>query len=159
MSDVSWQALALTLTACGGLWTWYALRNRSTASAVRGAGLSLLPAAAYFTGTLEMAGEIGSAVGRWATGFVFSPFVWLGIVLFAISVVLFGVSNRLAARGGAAKAAKPTRKQRRALRPSDRALGQPSAQSSTRRSSDRGAPAIDDDLADIEALLRKRGIN
>ena len=120
--------------------------------------MSLLPGAAYLTGTLEMAGEIGSAVGRWATGFVFSPFVWMGIVLFAISVVLFGVSSRLASRGGA-ETAKPTRKQRKALHSSEKSLGQPSAQSSTQRSPGRGAPAIDDDLADIEALLRKRGIN
>lgn len=143
MSDVSWQALALALTVCGGLWTFYAVRNRSAASAVRGGALTLLPAAAYFTGTLEMAGEVGSAVARWATGFVFSPFVWLGLILFAISVILFGISARLTARGGTGPGTTPTRKDKRSL---------PSTPG-------RREPAIDDDLADIEALLRKRGIN
>lgn len=145
MSDVSWQALALALTVCGGLWTWYAARHRGTSSAVRGAGLTLLPAAAYFTGTLEMAGEIGSAVGRWAAGFVFSPFVWLGIILFGVSVVLFGVAGRLSGRGEKDPDATPSRKNAKSLPPASR--------------SPRGEPAVDDDLADIEALLRKHGIN
>ncbi|KQY54218.1 MULTISPECIES: hypothetical protein [unclassified Nocardioides] len=148
MSEVSWQALALALTVCGGLWTWYAARNRGAASATRGAALTLLPAAAYFTGTLEMFGEITSSVADWATGFVFSPLVWLGILLAGTSVVLFGVSGWLSARGESSPGeetpeVKPKRKERKALPPS----------------SQKGAPAIDDDLADIEAILKKRGIN
>src|SRR3546814_6931649 len=30
MADVSWMALALALSVCGALWTWYAWRNRGT---------------------------------------------------------------------------------------------------------------------------------
>ncbi len=136
-------ALAVALTVCGGLWTWYAARNRGAASATRGAALTLLPGAAYLTGTLEMFGEISSSVADWATGFVFSPLVWLGIAMAGVAVVLFGVSGRLSGSGEEAPKPKPSRKERKALPPS----------------SQKGAPAIDDDLADIEAILKKRGIN
>ncbi|QIX27557.1 cellulose synthase [Nocardioides sp. JQ2195] len=147
MSDVSWLALALALTVCGGLWTWYAARNRGVASGVRGAGITLLPFAAYFTGTLEMAGEIGSAVADWATGFVFSPFVWVGLGLFVLSVVLFGVSGRMGGRTAGETDERPaSRKSRRARKQ----LPPPSS---------KGGPVIDDDLSDIEAILKKRGIS
>lgn len=137
-------ALAIALTVCGGLWTWYAARNRGGASATRGAGLTLLPGAAYFTGTLEMFGEVAASVADWATGFVFSPLVWLGIGMAGLAVVLFGASGWLAGRGADdAPQDKPTRKQRKSLPPS----------------SPKGGPVVDDDLADIEAILKKRGIN
>lgn len=139
-------ALAIALTVCGGLWTWYAARNRGPGAATRGAALTLLPGAAFFTGTLEMFGEIASSVTDWATGFVFSPLVWLGIGMAGLAVVLFGASGRLASRAGdgdAETAPKKGRKSRGELPPA----------------SGKGKPAIDDDLSDIEAILRKRGIN
>ena len=146
VDDVTWGALTLTLTLIGGLWTFYAFRNRGVASGLRGAGLTLLPAAAWMTGTLEMFTDIGGAVGDWATHLVFSPTVWAGILLAGISVLLFGASSALRERGrggkpGATPAAEGKRKKK--------ALPKASSQ---------GAPAIDDDMADIEALLRKRGI-
>lgn len=153
MSDVSWMALALALTACGGLWTWYAWQNRGSASAVRGAAITLLPGAAWLTGTLEVGGEVAHAVSNWAVRFVFSPFVWLGLAMFVLSVLLFGVSTRMA--GGASEVddapgdENPKKKKRKKTK-GDRQLPP---------SSGKGEPLIDDDLADIEALLRKRGIS
>lgn len=146
MSDMSWLALALALTVCGGLWTWYAARNRGGAAVARGVGITLLPGAAYLTGTLEMFGEVGASVADWATGFVFSPLVWLGIVMFGISVLLFGVSGRM---GGGSSEASPTPKKNKKDKKQRDQLP---------RSSQEGTPVIDDDLADIEALLKKRGI-
>ena len=66
------------LTALGAAWTWYAFRNRGAASGLRGAGLTLLPPAAFLTGTLEMFTEIGGSVVDWATSLVLSPIVWAG---------------------------------------------------------------------------------
>lgn len=139
-------ALALALTVCGGLWTWYAARNRGASSALRGAGLTLLPGAAYFTGTLEMFGEVAGSVADWATGFVFSPLVWIGIGMAGLAVVLFGASGWLAGReGGGPAEEKPRKKDRTSLPPSSQQK--------------QNQPPLDDDLADIEAILKKRGIN
>ena len=144
MDDVTWAALTATLTVLGALWTVHAFRHRGAASALRALGLTLLAPAAYLTGTLEMFSEIGSSVGRWAVHLVFSPMVWLGIVLAGVSVVCLGVSGVLRNRGAASLEAPRGRKTAREL---------PEA-----RRSGRGEPAIDDDLAEIEAILKKRGI-
>lgn len=145
MDDVAWQALAVALTLLGGAYTWYAAKNRGAAAAVRGAGLTLLVPAAYLTGTLEMAGQVVSAVGDWATGFVFSPSVWLGLILAGLAGTLLVVGGWMAARGTGAQpsgvAAAP-RAERGAALPRARTAKAP----------------VDDDLADIEAILKKRGI-
>lgn len=146
MSDPSWLALAAALTVCGGLWTWHAARNRGGASATRGVALTLLPGAVYLTGTLELFGEVASSTADWAAGFVFSPFVWLGLGMFALAVLLFGVSGRMGP--GADKPDEPDKKANRKQKKADQLP----------RSKQKGAPMIDDDLSDIEALLRKRGI-
>jgi hypothetical protein len=144
VDDVTWGALALTLTLLGGIWTWLAFRRRGLASGLRGVGFTLLPAAAWLTHTLELLTKVVGAVGDWATSLVFNPFTWLGIMLAGVSVLLFGVSGFLTSRqlGG-----RPARRERE-LAPG-KAAGEPA----------RGTPAIDDDLAEIEALLRKRGIS
>lgn len=136
MDDLGWQALAVALTLVGGAWTFYAARNRGPAATVRGAGLTLLAPAALFTGTLEMVGRMAGAAADWATGFAFSPVVWLGVILAGLGVVLLMAAGWLDRRGGGGAA-----KQQEKLSPAQR-----------------GAPAIPDDLAEIEALLKKRGI-
>ena len=142
---MTWAALTTVLTAIGAAWTWYAFRNRGAASGLRGAGLTLLPPAAFLTGTLEMFTEIGGSVLDWATSLVLSPMVWAGIVLTGLSVLLLGSSAFLRERG---RGGAPPPKQ--AAAPADRAALPPS--------SGRGEPVIDDDLADIEAILKRRGI-
>ncbi|WP_346386072.1 hypothetical protein [Nocardioides sp.] len=156
MDDVTWGALTFTLTLLGGIWTWYAFRNRGIASGVRGAALTLLPLAAYLTKTLRMFTRIGQAVGDWAASLVFNPFVWIGIVLFVVSGVLFGVSGAMDARGIGGG----SRKGRKARKAESQAGAAPAlASGEAARNQGRGAPAIDDDMAEIEALLRKRGIS
>ncbi|KQW43106.1 hypothetical protein ASC77_22750 [Nocardioides sp. Root1257] len=140
MDDAAWAALTLSLTVAGGIWTWFAFRNRGLASGTRALGFTLLPLAAYLTKTLQMFTGIAGEISDWAGHLVWSPVVWLGIVLAGVSVVLIGVSGRLRAREvGPAEKSKPL----------------PSAGPGAK-----GRPALaeDDDMADIEALLRKRGI-
>ncbi len=141
MDEVGWQALAVALVLAGAGWTWYAAKNRGTVSALRGAGATLLVPAAYLTGTLEMSGEVASAVADWATGFAFSPIVWIGIALGGIGVLLLVVAGWM----------------------SNRTSGPDAVESGTAtpvkgRTKPSGAPAIDDDLSDIEAILKSRGI-
>ena len=145
MSEATWAALTATLTLLGAIWTVYAFRNRGVASGLRGAGFTLLPAAAYTTGTLEMFTEIGQSVLDWATSLVFSPIVWAGVVLTGLSVVLFMVSGAMRERGiggPAGVGAAPERERK--------GLG---------RARQSEPAVVDDDLADIEAILRKRGIS
>lgn len=145
IDDVTWAALTLVLTALGGAWTFYAWRNRGATAAVRGLALTMLPPAAYLTGTLKMFGRIVDAIVDWATAVVFSPSVWLGIVLAGVSVLLFGTARVMSSRGkGDAK-------------PKDAPRSEPTK--SLPASSGRAEPAIDDELADIEAILKRRGIS
>ncbi|HEU4810966.1 MAG TPA: hypothetical protein VFT00_02375 [Nocardioides sp.] len=149
MDDVAWGALTLTLTALGVMWTWFALRRRGPVSALRAAGFTLLPLAAYLTNTLRMFTRIVDAVASWATTLVFDPFVWLGTVLGATGLLMIGTARFLRRRG---QPHEPGRTARLLHRGPRKELPPSSA----------GAGAtgnVDDDLADIEALLRKRGIS
>jgi hypothetical protein len=143
VDDAAWAALTLSLTVAGGIWTWFAFRNRGLGSGVRALGFTLLPLAAYLTKTLQMFTGIAGEISDWATHLVFNPIVWLGVVLAGVAVLLIVGSGPLRAREVGAKPAKDTKKL-----PSAGPAG-------------KGRPALaeDDDMADIEALLRKRGIN
>lgn len=145
MDDAAWTALALTLTTLGVALTWVLWRRRGLVAALRGAALTLLVPAAWLTDTLRMFTRIGDAVADWALGLAFSPVVWAGVVLAALSALLLLVSSLLARRGvgtgGAAGGSRPAREEVSSSGPA------------------RGEPAIDDDLADIEALLRRKGIS
>ena len=145
MDDVTWQALTLVLTLMGGGWTWYAFRNRGIPAGIRGAALTLLPPAAYLTGTLEAGVRIVDVVTDWGAGLVFSPGVWFGMVLLGVSVTLFFLANLLGSRGKG----ETTPERNRKSGPPE--LASPAA--------GRGKPVIDDDLAEIEAILKKRGIS
>lgn len=144
MDDLTWGALTLTLTLLGGVWTWLAFRRRGVASGVRGAAVTLLPAAAWLTGTLQMFTEVAGAVGDWAAHLVLSPTVWLGIALAGVSALLFVVSGALRNRGRGGPPERPAAGRRK--RSDELGAARPTA------------PPLDDELADIEAILRKRGI-
>jgi hypothetical protein len=141
VDDAAWAALTLSLTVAGGIWTWFAFRNRGAASGLRALGFTLLPLAAYLTNTLQMFTGIATEIGDWASHLVFSPVVWMGIVLAGVAVALIGVSGRLRAREVA---------------PAPDAPALPA-----KAPGGKGRPALaqDDDMAEIEALLRKRGIS
>jgi hypothetical protein len=149
VNDVSWGALALALTALGGIYTWWALRHRGFASAVRAAGITLLPIAAWMTGLLQVFGTVTNAFVHFFTRLVFSPFVWLGVVVFVVAFVLIGASNALARREDPSTPAKPSRSSKKSRTSSPKAVGATSAHD----------PLIDDEMAEIQAILKKRGIS
>lgn len=156
MDDVAWGALALALTLVLGLYTWTRARTKGAASLARWSGVTLLPLAAYFTHTLRLLGRIGTAITQWATGFVWSPVVWLGLILAVVAVVLIGVSARLPNNGrngraaGSAGTAAPTRT----------AATSPKAPKKVKGRAPAGADlGLGDDLDDIEAILKKHGIS
>jgi hypothetical protein len=148
VDETTWTALALVLTLLAGGYTFWAFRHRGTAAGLRGLALTLIPPAAWATGTLERFTRIVNAIVDWITDFVFSPLSWAGIGLAGIAVVLYVV-------GGMARS-----------READRATGgqavggdsaAPGKQLPPGRRA-RSEPVIDPELAEIEALLKKRGI-
>ena len=151
MEDASWAALTLSLTVLGGIWSWYAFRRRGVASGLRALAFTLLPLAAYLTRTLRMFTRIGEAVADWATSLVFNPMVWSGVVVAGISVVLFVVSGMLRARQAGGRPAGAGRRPERGVGKAGRSGELPPAAG--------GGTSGDDDMSEIEAILRKRGIS
>jgi hypothetical protein len=137
LDTVTWGAFTLTFTVLGGVGAWIAYRRRGLRSGLRWAAATLLLPAAYFTHTLKMLSQIGSAITSWATSFVWNPAVWFGLILAALSVLLFVVAGRLPGRG-------------------PRAGREPKAVEATGTSA---LAAADPELAEIEALLKRRGIS
>lgn len=153
IDDVVWQALTVVLTLLGLAGSVLLWRRRGAASGLRMLGIALLPAVAYLTGTLRLIWEITDSVVSWAVRFAFSPFVWAGLVLAGVSAVLIAVSagmrRRAAGTSPRASATAPSR--------ASRALpDEPSRKPARPRS---GPGETDEDLADIEAILKRHGIS
>ena len=161
---IAWLPLCAGLTGLGLVLSFLVMRRRGLGSGLRWAAWSLLPLAAYLTGAIEMFWKMGIAVGDFAKGFVFSAQVWAGIAVAGLSAVLFVVSGRL---------------RRRRVKPGQdkQAVGAPAA-APGRELASRAAPvattstakvpvkapkgksaiADDDDLGDVEDILRRHGI-
>ena len=96
--NIAWLPLCAGLTGLGLVLSYLARRRRGPGTGLRWAAWSLLPIAAYLTGSIEMFWKMGVAVGDFAKGFVFSPKVWAGIALAGLAVVLFVVSGPMRRR-------------------------------------------------------------
>jgi hypothetical protein len=191
-NSIAWLPLCAGLTVLGLVLSYFAGRRRGRLAMMRGAAWSLLPIAVYLTGSVQMFWTIGTAIGHYASGFVFSPVKWAGIAVAGVIALLFaatsGRERRRAARlsrradrragpqaagaqataavaGGAGAVTAGT------TREMDRAglLGGTSATATTPAASasaaaaeakprQRSKPPADDDMRDIDEILRKRGI-
>jgi hypothetical protein len=168
---IAWLPLCAGLTGLGLVLSYIAMRRRGPGAGLRWAAWSLLPLAAYLTGSIEMFWKMGVAVGDFAKGFVFSPRVWAGIALAGVAVVLFMVSGpvRRKVKQGQDKqavAANPTSSGatrtlpaatggQLATRPDPALTPVPAKAPGKAR---KGKPADDDDLSDVEDILRRHGI-
>jgi hypothetical protein len=166
---IEWLPLCAGLTGLGLVLSYLVMRRRGLGAGLRGAAWSLLPLAAYLTGSTEMFWKMGVAIGDFAKGFVFSPRVWSGIAVAGLAVVLFMVSGPLRRRR-----VKPGRDKRAAEAGSGTAgavtAGQRTAggQLATRPASPvpakapgkarKGKDDDDDDLGDVADILRRHGI-
>lgn len=144
MGDEMIFMISLGVTVLGLVISYGVGKRRGAASGLRGAAWSLVPLAAALTGVTEF-----------VTDLVFSPTRWAGVVLAGLSVLLYLVSGVMLRRriggttgtgrgevgtGGAGGGrAKDERRPRRAVEPP---AGQPA----------------DPDMAEIEEILRRRGI-
>ena len=167
---IAWLPLCGGLTGIGLVLSYLAMRRRGLGSGLRWAAWSLLPMAAYLTGSIEMFWKMGVAIGDFAKGFVFSPRVWSGIALAGVAVVLFMVSGPLRRRRVSgdkdAKAAVPAstapgaRASAGQLAP--RTANPPAAtvpaKAPAKTRKGKNAADDDDDLADVADILRRHGI-
>jgi hypothetical protein len=182
-SSALWLALCAGLTALGLVLSLAAGRRRSVRAMLHGVAWSLIPVAAYMTGSTLMFWRIGLAIGKFASSFAFDPLRWAGIGVTGLIVALFllagGRARRKVARAG--RAARVTSKQGQGAVPAVTkgdalTLGnvgspavpgaddvvprarkpEPAARPVTARRG-KAAPA-DNDMTEIEEILRKRGI-
>jgi hypothetical protein len=144
----TWQALTAVLTLLGLAGSVVFWRLRGPVAGLRVLAVALLPAAAYLTGTLRLLWEVGAAVVRWAVQLTFSPLMWLGVGIAVTSVLLFVLAGVLRRRGVGGS---PRRREPLPASPS-RDPAKPIGTT--------GKPAAeDDDMADIEAILKRHGIS
>jgi hypothetical protein len=145
--------LCVGLTLLGVIATGVAWRRGNKGRVVQGVALALAPIALYFSGLLRLIWNAVVAVGSWAARVILSPAVWFGLSLLGLCVVLWVVGALVARRFPA----KPKQKTAATLattggksaRAVNASAGKPRAG---------GKPPIDDDMAEIEALLKSRGI-
>jgi hypothetical protein len=136
-------SLSIALLALAPL----AWRRLGARRGLRWLAVAIVPAGLAMSGLAVMLGRIGLAVGRFFSGFVFSPFVWAGFALLGGAVALEFAARAMGARGMGGASGETT-----ANRPAEAGQIEPSRKVPSTR-----AP-VDDDMADIEELLRRRGI-
>ncbi|GAB2838715.1 hypothetical protein GCM10022221_42710 [Actinocorallia aurea] len=123
--------VSLVATLVGLAASWGVSRTRGTASGMRGAAWSLVPLGLYLTGVTEF---------LWSLAF--SPVRWGGVAVLALAGALYMVSG-VRLRAGKAQ---------RAVRGGQAASAPPAVRGG------RSAPPVDDDMAEIEEILRRRGL-
>ena len=148
LDDTTWFALALALTVLGAALTWVAWRRRGLAAGVRGLAWTLIPVAAWLTGTLKLAGNILEDVINWGARVALSPLVWLGIIVAGVAALLWVTSGVMRARGVG------VRGKGREVR-----TGRTKAVRATKPGKEPARKDDDlDDMDDIEAILKRHGI-
>lgn len=154
--------VCIAVTVVGLFLSYLVWRRKGARSGMRGIAWSLLPTAAWATHSVHLIGQIGSAIVKFAQSFVFSAEAWAGVILIAVAVVLFLVSGGIPMlqRGGKSRKAVG-----RGERSADRGLGEQGTQRGEKAAIEPAAKkrpakktAADDDLGDIEQILRRRGI-
>jgi hypothetical protein len=145
MSDTAIDLISLGVTLVGLVISWGVFRRRGAASGMRGAALSLVPLAAAMTGVTEFFVDLA-----------FSPVKWAGVGVAGLAVLLYLTSGAMLSR--------------RAEAGSDSAGGKAAARGAAepkaagRGGKPRGAvgggqPSGDPEMAEIEKILRDRGIS
>jgi hypothetical protein len=164
-NQIAWIPLGAGVTVVGVLLSWVAWRRRGSASGLRGLAWSLIPLAATLTGVTAMLWQAGAVVGRWLTGFVFNPTAWAGVIVFGMAAVLYVASGLLRRRGKGGRAARrepagataKTAKSDDTSKPSKPAAPE---KPEPRQQLERRKPeAADPDMAEIDEILKRRGIS
>jgi succinate-acetate transporter protein len=150
--------LCIGLSLVAVVFTVIAFARHRPGRAVQGLALALAPVALYFTGLLRLVWDAVVAIVRWATGNAFDLTAWIGFGLLALCVVLWVVGGVVARR---------SRRRTKAVAAENKAQGrvgagqpdrQPAGRTAAKGPAKQQAAPQDDDMAEIEALLKSRGI-
>ncbi|MBB4932066.1 hypothetical protein F4561_002886 [Lipingzhangella halophila] len=147
------------LTVVGLVISWFVWRRRGAASGLRGVAWSLLPLAAGLVGLMTTIWRVGYILVTdtlsFFVGLALNPVVWAGVIVAGLAVVLWVVSGVMRARGIGTNQ-RPRAAEATAGGDSSAAVtsGKQQPASSSQTKSEGG----DDDMGDIEDLLRKHGI-
>ncbi|WP_106403634.1 hypothetical protein [Actinocorallia populi] len=140
MSDVLLFTASLAVTVLGLLASWRFARSRGAASGLRGAAWSLVPLGFYLTGLTGFLASLALNPARWA-----------GVAVLGLAGVLYVVSGvKLRSRTGGPRAGEPGPRR-------VEAGGRPAAAPAPRGGQSVG-DGMDDDMKEIEEILRRRGI-
>jgi hypothetical protein len=149
----------LIATIVGLILSFIAWRKKGLRSGLRGVAWSLLPIVMYLTGAIRLVGRLGSAIVQFAGSFVFSPKAWLGVILAAVALLCFLVSGGIPLAGGTRRRNKERRKRSRTARAESGGRAAPAPPAVQRAPQQpQVPPASDDDLSDVQEILRRRGI-
>jgi hypothetical protein len=158
-------AICVAISAAGLITSWLVWRKKGAISGMRGIAWSLIPLAAYLTNSVLLIGRIAGAIGRFAGAFVFSPKSWAGVIVLAVAVLLFFTSGGLPllnwrkARERRKVASRAAQADGTAVQGTGTAPGSQPALAAPRRKAAAARPAdADDDMSEVEAILRQRGI-
>jgi hypothetical protein len=167
-NQFAWLPLAAGLTGLGLVLSYFVFRRRGLRAGLRGVAWSLLPLAAYLTGSIKMIWQIASAITGFATSFIFSPEKWIGVSVAGLAFVLFVVTGVLRrpgkgeVDGGRGSGVESTGKAGRAAKgasPAKAAPAEKKQQAIAPRRSKPAASGDDDDFSEVEKILRSRGIS
>ncbi|HLX47355.1 MAG TPA: cellulose synthase [Streptosporangiaceae bacterium] len=157
-NQFAWLPLAGGLTGLGLVASYFLFRRRGVRAGLRGVAWSLLPLAAYLTGSIKMIWEMASAITGFATSFLFSPEKWAGVAVAGLAFVLFVVTGMLRRP---AKADLPSKPDSQAPLPRRSKAAAPADNKKAIAPRQPKQPALpdDDDFSEVEKILRSRGIN
>jgi heme exporter protein D len=165
---IAWLPLCGGLSGLGVVLSYLVMRRRGLGSGLRGVAFSLLPLAAYLTGAVRMFWQMGVAIGDFAKGFAFSVQVWSGIAVTGVAVLLLFVSGPLRRRtlkrnkGQQAVGSGATASRTPAVTGAGQLATRPPAVGATapvKARKGKNAADDDDDLGDVEDILRRHGIS
>jgi hypothetical protein len=139
MSDFFLFSISLAVTVLGLAGSWAAARRRGAASGLRGAAWSLVPLGAYLTGLTKFLVDLA-----------FSPVKWAGVVVLGLGAVLYMTSGVMLRKGGGAPEVKARGPEKG---------GRAASGGAEPRAVERRQAAVDPDLAEIEQILKNRGIS
>ncbi|MFB7128074.1 hypothetical protein DR950_13545 [Kitasatospora xanthocidica] len=150
-------AISFILTAGGVAFAGLRAYRRRFLSATRWFAVALLPAGLYLTGLFPLASTIAREFADWATRLVFDPRVWTGIALLGVSAVLLVTTRWVGRRGGTAVESAPERPAAAGPAPERPAVAAPAPKAAKKPAAGKREDGLGD-FADIEEILRKRGI-
>ena len=150
--------ICLALTAAGLVAAWGRWRRKSPRAGVRMLAWAVLPMAFYLTGLADLAERIGSAFTKFGAAFVFSPKTWLGVIIAGVALLLLLISGGLPKVPGRRRSKAAVKEGSAPEAAQGRSSGPQALTTGTGRTRKQAA-ADNDDMADVEAILRRRGIS